>query len=80
MFENVISKMSLSVAVLSKYFGVASVGAAIACFFMYGIQSFTLGYFGISVILVILSLFASRMISCDSNYYDNCEVYDDENV
>lgn len=79
MFENVISKVFKSIVVLSKYFGVASVGAAIACFFMYGIQSFTLGYFGGSILLVILSIVANHIISYNSDY-DYEEVNDYENV
>lgn len=79
MFENVISKVFKSIVVFSKYFGVASVGAAIACFFMYGIQSFTLGYFGGSILLVILSIVANHIISYNSDY-DYEEVNDYENV
>jgi hypothetical protein len=72
--------MFQSIAVLGKYFGVANVGAAIACFFMYGIQSFALCYFGVSIVLIILSLLGIRMVSYDPDYYDNGEVSDDENV
>lgn len=80
MFAKFVIKIFESFPVITKYVGVANIGAAIACFFEYGAQSFVFAYLGISILLIVLSVLAIRMVNTDHDYYDNEEVINYENI
>lgn len=71
--ENFVSKMFLFIAVATKYIGVVGIGMALSCLFVYGFEAFVFVYIGLSILIVILSLVATRQMRVDPEYYDDAD-------